>query len=127
MTSLIEHSLTLYADQYGDPYTAIYARLYAMDSDYEGMFLLDTDEGVRRNMMRTTLEIISTYLDDPSAAANRVVGAQMSHVTYGVEDAFHVFFELTRDVIAQSLRDDFTPAHAKAWDGMLRDFKQAQI
>lgn len=127
MTPLVEQSLELYADQYGDPYDAVYAKLYAMDADYEGMFLLDTDEGLRRNMMRTTLEIITTYLTDPTAAANRIVGAQMSHVTYGVEDTFHQFFEITRDVIAQGLGDAFTPDHATAWNLMLTDFEQAQV
>jgi len=127
MTRLIEQTLTLYASHYGDPYDAVYAKLYAMDSTYEGLFLLDTDEGLRRNMMRTTLEIISTYLADRNAAANRVVGAQMSHITYGVEGAFHAFFEITRDVIAEALADAFTPAHAEAWNMMLDDLQKAQI
>tara|TARA_B110000971_G_scaffold221427_1_gene268489 strand:+ start:769 stop:1152 length:384 start_codon:yes stop_codon:yes gene_type:complete len=127
MTRLIEQTLSLYASQFGDPYDAVYAKLYAMDSDYEGLFLLDTDEGLRRNMMRTTLEIISTYLDDRTAAANRVVGAQMSHITYDVEDAFHTFFDITRDVIAESLGEAFTRAHAQAWNTMLDDLRNAQI
>jgi len=127
MTSLIEETLSQYAELHGDPYAAVYAKLYALEETYEGLFLLDTDEGLRRNMMRTTLEIISTYLDDPLAAANRVIGAQMSHVTYGVQDGFHAFFEITRDVIAEGLAEDFTPAHAKAWDAMLADFALAQV
>ena len=78
---------------------------------YEGLFLLDTDEGLRRNMMRTTLEIITTYLSDRDAAANRVIGARMNHVPYGVEADFDVFFEITRDVIAAGCAEIWTPAH----------------
>ena len=51
------------------------AALYTRDKTYEGLFLIDTDEGLRRNMMRTTLEIITTYLSDRDEAANRVIGA----------------------------------------------------
>ncbi len=127
MSALIEHSLQLYADKYGDPYASAYPKLYALDSDYQGLFVLDTDEGLRRNMMRTTLEIIATYLDDPTAAANRIIGARVSHATYGIEDSFDQFFEITRDVIAESLAEAFTPDHARAWQVMLEDFEKAQI
>lgn len=127
MSALIGETLTLFAESCGDPYEAAYERLYAARHDYQGMFLLDTDEGLRRNMMRTTLEIIATYLDDKTAAANRVVGARMSHITYGVEDDFGVFFDITRDVIAAGLGDAFTPAHDAAWDTMLKDFDKARV
>lgn len=127
MSALIGETLALFAESCGDPYEAVYERLYAARHDYEGLFLLDTDEGLRRNMMRTTLEIIATYLDDKTAAANRVVGARMSHVTYGVEDDFGVFFDITRDVIAEGCADIWTDAHTAAWDAMLKDFEAARV
>lgn len=83
MTDLITQSLAHFAAHHGDPYAPAYEALYAHDAAYEGLFLLDTDEGLRRNMMQTTLEIITTYLSDREAAANRIVGARMSHIPYG--------------------------------------------
>ena len=90
--SLIEQSLEHLAERNGDPYKPAYDALYAWNEAYEGLFLLDTDEGLRRNMMHTTLEIITTYLSDHMAAADRIVGARMSHITYGIEADFDVFF-----------------------------------
>ena len=78
-------------------------------------------------MMRKTLEIITTYLSDRDAAANRVIGARMSHVPYGVEADFDVFFEITRNVIAAGCAEIWTPAHLEAWTQMLADFKAARL
>ena len=120
-------SLEYFAEHHGDPYAPAYEALYARDQTYEGLFLLDTDEGLRRNMMHTTLEIITTYLSDRDAAANRVVGARITHVPYGVEADFDVFFEIIRDVIAGGCAEIWTPAHLEAWTHMLADFKAPQV
>ena len=127
MTDLIMQSLKYFAEHHGDPYAPAYDALYTRDKTYEGLFLLDSDEGLRRNMMRTTLEIITTYLSDRDAAANRVIGARMNHVPYGVEADFDVFFEITRDVIATGCAEIWTPAHSEAWTQMLADFKAARL
>ena len=127
MTDLITQSLEYFAEHHGDPYASAYEALYTRDKTYEGLFLLDTDEGLRRNMMRTTLEIITTYLSDRDAATNRVIGARMNHVSYGVEADFDVFFEITRDVIATGCAAIWTPAHLEAWTQMLADFKAARL
>ena len=58
MTDLIAQSLAHFAAHHGDPYAPAYEALYAHDATYEGLFLLDTDEGLRRNMMHTTLKIL---------------------------------------------------------------------
>ena len=127
ISGLIMQSLEYFAEHHGDPYAPAYEALYARDQTYEGLFLLDSDEGLRRNMMHTTLEIITTYLSDRDAAANRVVGARMNHVPYGVEADFDVFFEIIRDVIAAGCAEIWTPGHFEAWTHMLADFKAPQV
>tara|TARA_Y100001980_G_C14507712_1_gene283263 strand:- start:56 stop:469 length:414 start_codon:yes stop_codon:yes gene_type:complete len=127
MATLIMQSLEYFAENHGDPFAPAFEALYARDQTYEGLFLLDKDEGLRRNMMRTTLEIITTYLSDREAAANRVIGARMNHVPYGVEADFDVFFEITRDIIAAGCAEIWTPAHLEAWTQMLADFEAARL
>ena len=127
MADLIAQSLAHFAAHHGDPYALAYEALYAHDATYEGLFLLDTDEGLRRNMMQMTLEIITTYLSDREAAANRIVGARMSHIPFGIDTDFDVFFEITREVISVGCADIWTPAHLEAWTQMLVDFKAAQL
>ena len=124
---LIEQSLTHYAEQHGDPYDAAFQKLYAANADYKALFVLDTDEGLRRNMMRTTLEMISTYLNDAYAAANLVIGARLVHLTYEITDDFDLFFEITRDVIAEGCADIWTHDHTAAWQTMLEDFEKARL
>ena len=127
MTDLIAQSLAHFAAHHGDPYTPAYEALCAYDATYEGLFLLDTDEGLRRNMMQMTLEIITTYLSDSEAAANRIVGARMSHIPQGIDTDFDVFFEITREVTSVGCADIWTPSHLEAWTQMLVDFKAAQL
>ena len=100
---------------------------YAADPNYQSLFFLDTDEGLRRNMMRTTLEIITTYIDNAYAAENLVIGARLIHLTYEVTDDFDLFFQITRDVIAEGCADIWTDAHAEAWNAMLKDFEAARV
>jgi len=124
---LIDDSLVHYAETIGDPYTPIYRRLYAHDPSFQDKFVLDTDEGLRRNMLRTTLEIITTYVEDDYAAANLVTGARINHIGYDIGDTFDVFFAITRDVIAEGCGDTWTPDHAAAWAEMLAFFETARI
>ena len=124
---LIEQTLTHYAAQHGDPYDTAFQKLYAANDDYKALFFLDTDEGLRRNMMRTTLEIIATYIDDAYAAENLVTGARLVHLTYEITDDFDLFFQITRDVIAEGCADIWSDAHAAAWNTMLADFEKARI
>ena len=124
---LIEQSLEHYAAQHGDPYDAAFQKLVAANADYEPLFFLDTDEGLRRNMMRTTLEIIATYIDDAYAAENLVTGVRLVHLTYEITDDFDLFFQITRDVIAEGCADIWSDAHTTAWNAMLKDFEKARI
>lgn len=127
MSHLIIETLTAYADRHGDPYDAAFERLYAAAPHYEGLFFLDTDKGLRRNMMQTTLEMIATYCDDAYAAKNLVIGARLVHLTYEISDDFDLFFTITRDVIAEGCADIWSDAHATAWEKMLADFAAARI
>ena len=127
MKSLIEETLAHYAEHHGDPYDVVFEKLYAAREDYEGLFILDTDEGLRRNMMRTTLEMMATYIDDAYAAENLVIGARLVHLTYEITDDFDLFFQITRDVIAEGCADIWTPNHTTAWNDMLKDFEKARV
>ena len=127
MSALIEQTLAHYAEHHGDPYEAAFQKLYAADRNYQALFFLDTDEGLRRNMMRTTLEIITIYTDNAYAAENLVIGARLIHLTYEVTDDFDLFFQITRDVITEGCADIWTDAHAEAWNAMLKDFEAARV
>ena len=127
MSALIEQTLAHYAEHHGDPYDAAFQKLYAADPNYQALFFLDTDEGLRRNMMRTTLEIITTYIDNAYAAENLVIAARLIHLNYEVTDDFDLFFQITRDVIAEGCVDIWTNAHSKAWIAMLKDFEAARF
>ena len=59
MTELIAQSSAHFAAHHGDPYALAYEALYAHHATNEGLFLLDTDESLRRNMMQMPLEMIA--------------------------------------------------------------------
>ena len=127
MSALIEQTLAHYAEHHGDPYEAAFQKLYAADPNYQALFFVDTDEGLRRNMMQTTLEIIATYCDDKRMAENLIIGTRLVHLTYEIGDDFDLFFQITRDVIAEGCADIWTQDHAAAWNAMLKDFEAARV
>ena len=78
MTDLIMQSLKYLAEHHGDPMRPLRRPLHLIR--LMRAFLLDSDEGLRRNMMRTTLEIITTHIRSRCCCQSRI-GARMNHVS----------------------------------------------
>jgi hypothetical protein len=116
--SLIATALTNVEAQHGDLNDAVYALLFDTSPDYLDLFLLDYDGGVRRNMLLTSLEIITRYAQGGDVT-NRLEGARLSHVTYEVSDAvFDQFFDIIEQVVASKLGAKWSHQHRQAWHDM---------
>ena len=123
---LILDTLEHVANRHGDPTAQIYDNLFAAHPETRDMFVLDTDFGVRRNMMQNTLEIIVDYCaaeTGETGFALRLEGNRLNHLGYGVEtDMFLEFFSIVAMTLQSLAGDLWTPDHAQAWQQMLTDF-----
>ena len=120
--NLIANAMADVEAQYGDLNDEVYALLFETYPEYLDLFLLDYDGGVRRNMLRTSLEIITNYAEGGDVV-NRLEGARLSHFTYEVSDEiFDQFFDIIEQVVATKLAAQWTREHRQAWQDMQAAF-----
>jgi len=127
---LVLDTLEHVAERHGDPTQEVYERLFAAHPETLDMFILDTDFGVRRNMMQNTLEIIVDYCAagaGETGFAMRLEGNRLNHLGYGVEaDMFLKFFALLAETMQTLAKQIWTQDHTHAWQQMLADFEATQ-
>ena len=106
-----------------DDFTAqTYELLFARYPDYLEMFVLDVDGGVQRSMMRTSIEIITSYATG-AQVNNRLEGARLNHFGYGVTDEiFDQFFDVLHEIFQRHLGEAWGDDHQRAWLEMRQSF-----
>ena len=113
-------------EKHGELYELVYDALFAGYPDYRDLFILDSDGGLRRNMLRTTMDMIADYAHD-ALDEGYLYGMRLNHIHYGVdEDAFDQFFEVIAQVAAREAPDQWTPATAQAWAEMKTEFAKTR-
>jgi len=103
-----------------DPTTLIYERLFAMHPEFEGLFSLDTDGGVRGSMLQTAFECLIDLAGEGRTASAILASERMNHDGYGVPtDTFAWFFEAIRDTVRDLNADAWQHREESAWAGLL--------
>ena len=116
-------SLGLLSERAGDVTNLVYARLFEQYPDLEGLFLMDTDGGVRGSMLSQAFECLMDLSDGPGTLAETVIRAErVNHDSYDVPTGmFEVFFEIIRDVAKEAAGSDWSPRVEAAWASVLAD------
>ncbi len=118
----ILHTIETFEAEFDDLTAQSYELLFDRYPDYLDMFVLDIDGGVRRSMMRTSMEIINSYASG-NDVGNRLEGARLNHFGYGVSDEiFDQFFEVLHEIFQRHLGDTWDKAHENAWLDMRKTF-----
>lgn len=123
MTALkqpIEFTLERVADLVGDPSERVYARLFGQYPHYEDLFALDTDGGVRANMLHTSLMCLLGMAEGADTPKFLLEAAQIQHEGYGLTDAdMAAMFTVMRDEFRAILGAEWTPDLEAAWVELL--------
>ncbi len=120
----IEHSLELAAQAFDDPTPDVFARMFEVNPEYESLFVMDTDGGVRGSMLQQAIECILDHVAGGHAAGSILSTQCMDHEGYGVPtDQFMVFFVAMRDVFREALGVRWTGATEQAWSGLLAELE----
>ena len=119
----LTESLTLLSERAGDVTGLVYARLFAAYPELEGLFLMDTDGGVRGSMLAQAFECLMDLADGPGTMAETVIRSErVNHDTYDVPAGmFEVFFDIIRDVTKEVAGSDWSPLMEAAWASVLAD------
>tara|TARA_R110002094_G_scaffold17912_3_gene29547 strand:+ start:196 stop:591 length:396 start_codon:yes stop_codon:yes gene_type:complete len=117
---LILNSLETFATREGDPAPAIYQRLFAVHPEFEALFLMDTDGGVRGSMLQQAFDCLIDVAEGGSMARVVLGSERVNHESYGVPDnLFDAFFVAIRDSVKASLQGDWAPDVDVAWSRLL--------
>ena len=120
--ALIEDTLQALADRVGDPCDLVYARLYAQRPDFEPMFDMDSDGGVRAQMLETCFDCILGLAEGSSMPRFHLEAARLQHEGYGLSAAdLDLIFVAIRDVCRDALAEAWTEPKDAAWAGLLAE------
>ena len=113
-------TLTQVAERHGDPTVKVYARLFELHPEFERLFALDRDGGVRASMLQTCIECIIGTAEQKDTARYVIEAARLHHAGYGVpEEQLDLMFVAMRDVFRGIIGADWTPAMETEWTALL--------
>ncbi len=119
----IQKSLELVVEKHGDPTDRVYETLFKVHPEFEDLFIMDVDGGVRGSMLQHTFECIDDYLSDQNFVDNFIATTRGHHVEYGVPDgSFDKFFTVVRDTFVDILGSQWTEGMHTDWQQMIDDF-----
>jgi hypothetical protein len=123
--ALIEDTLQRLADAVGDPQPLIYARLFTLRLDFEPMFELDRDGGVRAYMLETCFDCVLGQAAGSEAPRFHLEAARLQHDGYGLTAAdLDLIFVAIRDVCRETLGENWTEKRDAAWASLLDELSR---
>lgn len=115
-------SLERFGEICADPAPLIYRRLFAQHPEFEDLFAMDTDGGVRGSMLTTCFDCIIGLTEGSRLPRFELQSARLSHQGYGVpESQLDDMFTAIRDTCREALTGEWTPAMETAWEEMLAE------
>lgn len=105
-----------------DPAPLVYARLFALRPEFQPLFDMDTDGGVRGSMLETCFEAMLGLVEGEPSQRVIISSARFSHTGYGLEEAdLDLMFQVIGDVFRQLLGDQWTGEDEAAWANLLKE------
>ncbi len=117
---LIAWSLERLGELRGDPTADIYARLFAQRPDLEALFVLDRTGAVRGNMLANVFEALLDMAGPRRYGLGAIQAERVNHDGIGIPpETFALFFDVVLETTREAIGEDWTPALATAWQGVL--------
>ncbi|MEE2920714.1 MAG: globin [Pseudomonadota bacterium] len=119
---VIHDTLAQVVDRVGDPKELIYSRLFKIHPEFEELFVLDTDGGVRGPMLESCYNCITGAAERSQLPRFHLEAARMIHDGYGIDESqIDAMFEAIRDTFRDVLAENWTPAMETEWSAILVD------
>ncbi len=119
---LILDTLERASERCADPAPLIYRRLFQLRPEFESLFVMDTDGGVRGSMLTTCFNAILGLVEDSPAQRVIISSSRFAHDGYGVAAPdFDLMFTAIRDTFRDLLGADWTGDTEAAWNFLLTE------
>jgi len=107
----------------GDPKDRIYARLFELHPEFERLFVMDVDGGVRGSMLQTSVNCMMGVARNETATSRYLIeAARMIHDGYGISDhEVDSMFVAIRDTCREILGPEWNDETDVAWATLLKE------
>ena len=117
---LILDTLERASERCADPSPLIYRRLFELRPEFESLFVMDTDGGVRGSMLTTCFNAILGLIEESDTQRVIISSSRFAHDGYGVPQRdFDLMFVAIRDTFRDLLGAEWTPETDAAWTHLL--------
>lgn len=121
-------SLETVASVCEDVVPPVYAALFRRFPEFETLFSLDLDQGVRGHMLNEALNMAEGLLQNDPMAHTFVSAERMNHSGYGIEgEAFEGFYLVLADVFRDLAGARWTPDMSAAWHQVAEAARAAKL
>ncbi|WP_395645567.1 globin [Terricaulis sp.] len=112
----IAASLELAAEHRGDLTPAVYARLFAEQPEMRPLFVMDTNDAVKGEMLARVFDAILDFTGERRYAHMLIEAEASNHEGYNVPRAvFASFFQTVSETVKDACGAGWTEAMAGAW------------
>ncbi len=119
---LILDTLERASERCADPAPLIYRRLFELRPEFESLFVMDTDGGVRGSMLTTCFNAILGLIEESDTQRVIISSSRFAHDGYGVaQQDFDLMFIAIRDTFRDLLGADWTVDTEAAWNILLTE------
>jgi hemoglobin-like flavoprotein len=119
---LILDTLERAGERCADPAPLIYRRLFELRPEFESLFVMDTDGGVRGSMLTTCFNAILGLIEESDTQRVIISSSRFAHDGYGVAQRdFDLMFVAIRDTFRDLLGADWTGDTEAAWNFLLTE------
>ncbi len=118
--NLIEASLEIAAERCEDLTPGVYRRLFAAHPEMEALFLRDSNNLVKGEMLARVFEAILDFAGPRHYAATLIQCEVITHAGYDVPpEVFRIFFGTVAAELREVLGEDWTAPIDEAWRRLL--------
>ncbi len=119
---LILETLERAGEACADPAPLVYQRLFALRPEFEALFVMDSDGGVRGSMLEICFNALLGLEDEAPVQRVIISSSRFSHTAYGLaESDLDLMFGAIRDTVRELNGAHWTPEAAAAWDARLAE------
>ena len=105
-----------------DPAPLIYRRLFELRPEFEALFVMDTDGGVRGSMVETCFNAILGMVEESATQRVIISSSRFAHDGYGLSGAeFELMFVAIRDTMRDLIGPDWSGEMDAPWTDLLAD------
>ena len=114
-------SLDAYAERFGDPKLPVYRRLFERRPDFEGLFVMDTDGGVRGAMLEEAINCIVELAEGDAVRARfRLEAVELAHDGFTLSPSdIHLLFDVIAEVLKTGLDAGWSSQNQAEWTALL--------